>query len=104
MGVSAATIAQTAAALPETFSQEREATIQQLLDAMEKQEGTMKELLVEFRISFAAGHEASDSIKLMLDTVRSLKVPEPRPPGTKPRTALQRHRIHRGRWGNVGDA
>ena len=81
---SAATLAETAAALPETFSKERDATIQQLLTAMEQQQGTMKELLVEFRQSFAAGHDASDSIRLMLETVRSLKVSEPPPPGSVP--------------------
>jgi hypothetical protein len=84
VGVSAATIAETAAALPETFSKERDATIQQLVTTMEQQQGTMKELLVEFRTSFAAGHEAADSIRLMLDTVQTLKVPVPRPPGAPP--------------------
>jgi hypothetical protein len=82
VGNSAATLAETAAALPETFSKERDATIQQLVTALEKQQGAMKELLVEFRQSFEAGHEASASIQRMLDTVRSLN--EPPPPGTVP--------------------
>lgn len=84
VGDSATSIAQTVAGLPETFSKERDATIQQLLTAMEKQQGTMKELLVEFRQSFEAGHDASASIQRMLDTVRSLKVSEPPPPGSVP--------------------
>ena len=52
VGDSAATLAETAAALPETFSKERDATIQQLVAAMEKQQGTMKELLVEVPAEF----------------------------------------------------
>jgi hypothetical protein len=84
VGDSAATIAETAAALPETFSKERDATIQQLVAALEEQQGAMKELVVEFRQSFDAGHEAAASIQRMLETMRSLKVPAPRPPGSPP--------------------
>lgn len=84
VGDSAATIAETAAGLPEAFSKERDATIQQLATVMEQQQGTLKELLVEFRQSFAAGHEASDSIQRMLETIQRLKVPEPRPAGAPP--------------------
>ena len=55
---------------------------------MEQQQGTMKELLVEFRQSLEAGHKASDSIRRMLDgtdaLMRRLKVGEPPPPGSVP--------------------
>lgn len=84
VGDSAATIAASASALPENFSKERDATIQQLVAVLEQQQGTMKELLVEFRQSFEAGHEASASVQRMLDTYRSLTVPEPPPPGSVP--------------------
>ncbi|HZJ15249.1 MAG TPA: hypothetical protein VFD27_09380, partial [Chthoniobacteraceae bacterium] len=84
IGESAALFAETTAKLPETFSKEREATIEQLLTAMEQQQGTMKELVVEIRQSLEAGHDASDSIQRVLDTVRSLKVAEPPPPGSVP--------------------
>ena len=45
LGESAALLAETAATLPETFSKEREATIQQILTAMEQQQGTVRQLL-----------------------------------------------------------
>jgi hypothetical protein len=89
VGESAASLAETAAMLPETFSKEREATIQQLLTAMEQQQGTMRELVVEVRQSLEAVPKASDSIRGVLDgtdaLLRRLKMGEPPPPGAVPR-------------------
>jgi hypothetical protein len=88
LGESAALLAETAATLPETFSKEREATIQQLLTAMEQQQGTMRQLLVEVRQGLEAGHGASNSLQGVLDRadalMRRLKVGEPPPPGSIP--------------------
>jgi hypothetical protein len=88
VGESAASLAETAAMLPETFSKEREATIQQLLTAMEQQQGVMRELVVEVRQSLEAVPKASDSIRGVLDgtdaLMRRLKVGEPPPPGSVP--------------------
>ena len=88
LGESAALFAETVATLPETFSKEREATIQQLLTAMEQQQGTMRQLLVEVRHSLEAGHGASDSLQGVLDRadvlLRRLKVGEPPLPGSSP--------------------
>jgi hypothetical protein len=88
LGESAAAVGQAAAMLPETFSKEREATIQQLLTGMEQQQGKMVQLLIEFRQSLQAGHGASDSIQGVLERVdavlRRLKVGEPPPPGSIP--------------------
>jgi hypothetical protein len=60
VGESAALLADTAVMLPETFRKEREATIEQLLNAMEQQQGTMRQLLVEVRQSLEAVPKASD--------------------------------------------
>ena len=49
--------------LPDTFRKEREATIQQLLTAMEQQQGVIRELVVEVRQSLEAVPKASDSIR-----------------------------------------
>ena len=88
VGESAALLAETAATLPETFSKEREATIQQLLTAMEQQQGVIRELVVEVRQSLEAVPKASDSIRGVLDgtdaLLRRLKVGEPPPPGSVP--------------------
>ncbi|MBB4011701.1 hypothetical protein [Niveibacterium umoris] len=88
VGESAALLAETAAKMPDTFSKEREATIRQLLTALEQQQGAMKELLVEVRGSLDAGRGASDSIQGVLDRtdalMRRLKVGEPPPPGAVP--------------------
>jgi hypothetical protein len=88
VGESAASLAETAAMLPETFSKEREATIEQLLNAMEQQQGVMRELVVEVRQSLEAVPKASDSIRGVLDgtdaLLRRLKVGEPPPPGSVP--------------------
>ena len=51
LGESGAVLAETISMLPETFSKERDATIQQILTAMEQQQGTMRQLLVEVRQS-----------------------------------------------------
>jgi hypothetical protein len=63
VGESAPSLAETAAMLPDTFSKKREATIQQLLTAMEQQQGVMRELVVEVRQSLEAVPKASDSIR-----------------------------------------
>jgi hypothetical protein len=88
LGESGALLAETAAMLPESFSKEREATIQQILTAMEQQQGTVRQLLVEVRQSLEAGHGASDSVQGVLDRadtlLRRLKVGEPSPPGSVP--------------------
>jgi hypothetical protein len=88
VGESAALLAETAAMLPETFSKEREATIQQLLTAVEQQQGVMRELVVEVRQSLEAVPKASDSIRGVLDgtdaLLRRLKVGEPPAPGSVP--------------------
>ena len=88
LGESAVSLGQAAATLPESFSKEREATIQQLLTGMEQQQGTMRQLLVEVRQSLEAGHGASDSLQGVLDradaVLRRLKVGEPPPPGGRP--------------------
>src|SRR4030095_1586867 len=52
VGGFAAKISGTAAALPETFSKERDAAIQQLLTAMEKQQGSRLRKTQEFAILF----------------------------------------------------
>jgi hypothetical protein len=87
VGESAASLADTAAMLPETFSKEREATIQQLVTAMEQQ-GVMRELVVEVRQSLEAVPKASDSIRGVLDGIDALmrrpKVGEPPPSGIVP--------------------
>ena len=74
--------------LPDTFRKEREATIQQLLTAMEQQQGVIRELVVEVRQSLEAVPKASDSIRGVLDgtdaLLRRLKVGEPPPPGSVP--------------------
>ena len=88
VGESAALLADTVVTLPETFSKEREATIEQLLTAMEQQQGVMRELVVEVRQSLEAVPKASDSIRGVLDgtdaLLRRLKVGEPPPPGSVP--------------------
>ena len=88
LGESGVVLAETISMLPETFSKERDATIQQILTAMEQQQGTMRQLLVEVRQSLEAGHGASDSVQGVLDKVeallRRLKVGEPPPPGAVP--------------------
>jgi hypothetical protein len=88
VGEFAASLTETVAMLPETFSKEREATIQQLVTAMEQQQGTMRQLLVEVRQSLEAGHGASDSVQGVLERadalLRRLKVGEPPPPGSIP--------------------
>ena len=92
VGESAASLAETAAKLPESFRIEREATIQQLVTAMEQQQGIMKELVVEVRQSLEAVPKASDSIQGVLERtdtlMRRLKVGEPPPPGTVPGRAF----------------
>jgi hypothetical protein len=66
VGESAALLADTVVMLPETFSKEREATIEQLLTAMEQQQGVMRELVWKFgRVS--KQFRASDSIRGVLD-------------------------------------
>jgi hypothetical protein len=88
VGESAAMLADTVVTLPETFSKEREATIEQLLSAMEQQQGVIKELVVEVRQSLEAVPKASDSIRGVLDgtdaLLRRLKVGEPPPSGSVP--------------------
>jgi hypothetical protein len=88
VGESAALLADTVVTLPETFSKEREATIEQLLTAMEQQQGVIRELVVEVRQSLEAVPKASDSIRGVLDgtdaLLRRLKVGEPPPPGSVP--------------------
>ena len=88
LGESGALLSETLATLPETFSKEREATIHQIVTAMEQQEGTMRQLLVEVRQSLEAGHGASDSVQGVLERaealLRRLKVGEPIPPGSVP--------------------
>ena len=88
VGESAALLADTVVTLPETFSKEREATIEQLLTAMEQQQGVMRELVVEVRQSLEAVPKASDSIRGVLDGIDALmrrpKVGEPPPPGSVP--------------------
>jgi cytochrome c556 len=88
VGESAASLAETAAMLPETFRKEREATIEQLLNAMEQQQGVMRELVLEVRQSLEAVPKASDSIRGVLDGIDALmrrpKVGEPPPPGSVP--------------------
>jgi hypothetical protein len=88
VGESAALLADTVVMLPETFRKEREATIEQLLNAMEQQQGTMRQLLVEVRQSLEAVPKASDSIRGVLDgtdaLLRRLKVGDPSPPGSVP--------------------
>jgi hypothetical protein len=81
LGESSALLDKTISMLPETFSKERDATIQQILAAMEQQQGTVGQLLVEVRQSLEAGHGASDSLQGVLDRVEALlgrlKVGEP---------------------------
>ena len=88
LGESAASLADTVVTLPETFSKEREATMEQLLTAMEQQQGVIRELVVEVRQSLEAVPKASDSIRGVLDgtdaLLRRLKVGEPPPPGSVP--------------------
>ena len=88
VGESAALLADTVVMLPETFRKEREATIQQLLTAMEQQQGVMRELMVEVRQSLEAVPKASDSIRGVLDGIDALmrrpKAGEPPPPGSFP--------------------
>jgi hypothetical protein len=85
LGESSAVLAETISMLPKTFSKERDATIQQMVTAVEQQQGTVKQLLVEARQSFEAGHGASDSVQGMLDRLeallRRLRVGEPAQPG-----------------------
>jgi hypothetical protein len=88
LGESGALLSKTIAMLPETFSKEREATIQQIVAAMEQQQGTMRQLVVEIRQSLEAGHGASNSVQGVLDRaealLRRLKVGEPTAPGSVP--------------------
>ena len=88
VGESAALLADTVVMLPETFSKEREATIQQLVTAMEQQQGVMRELVVEVRQSLEAVPKASDSVRGVLDGIDALmrrpKEGEPPPPGSVP--------------------
>ena len=88
VGESAASLAETAAKLPESFRYEREAAIQQLATAMEQQQGIIRELVVEVRQSLEAVPKASDSIQGVLDRtdtlLRRLKVGEPPLPGSAP--------------------
>jgi hypothetical protein len=88
VGESAASLAETAAKLPESFRDEREAIIQQLVTVMEQQQGIIRELVVEVGQSLEAVPKASDSIQGVLDRtdtlLRRLKVGEPPPPGSVP--------------------
>lgn len=54
VGESAALLADAVIMLPENFRKEREATIQQLLTAIEEQQGTIRQLVVEIRQSLEA--------------------------------------------------
>ncbi|WP_341676993.1 hypothetical protein [Niveibacterium sp. SC-1] len=88
VGESAALLAETAARIPDRFSAEREATIRQLLKAIDEQQGTMRGLLGDVKASLDAGRGATDSVQGVLERVDSLmqrlKVGQPPPPGSVP--------------------
>jgi len=88
VGESAALLAETASRLPDQFSKEREATIRQLLKAMDEQQGTMRALLSDVKLAMDSGRGVSDSLQGVLDRtdalMQRLKVGQPPPPGSVP--------------------
>ena len=66
------TIANTAATLPEWASRERQAAIDQFMQALQSQQETMRALLVELRQTLEAGTQTSQSLNATVGAVDAL--------------------------------
>jgi hypothetical protein len=86
VSVAAETVSRLAGGLPELIDREREASIRQVLDAMQEQEGRARALLAEMRGTLDAGAGAARAVDGALRSLDAIlaTTKAPSPPGSPP--------------------